>query len=88
MGEVKRVKLGSVGLEVSCVGMGCMGMSSNYGHPKPESDMINLIRHAINIGVTFLDTSDAYGPHTNEILIGKVYSDSCLDLHTLIFCCH
>ncbi|GFP94203.1 probable aldo-keto reductase 2 [Phtheirospermum japonicum] len=48
-----------------------MGMSSLYGPPKPEPDMIKLIHHAINSGVTFLDTSDVYGPHTNELLIGK-----------------
>ncbi|KAM7461355.1 hypothetical protein LguiA_029476 [Lonicera macranthoides] len=68
---VKRLKLGSLGLDVSAQGLGCMGMSSNYGAPKPEPEMIKLIHHAINSGVTFLDTSDVYGPHTNEILIGK-----------------
>lgn len=68
---VSRIKLGSLGLEVSKQGLGCMGMSSNYGPPKPEPDMIKLIHHAIDSGVTFLDTSDVYGPHTNEILIGK-----------------
>ncbi|CAI9117440.1 OLC1v1018836C1 [Oldenlandia corymbosa var. corymbosa] len=69
--KVPRVKLGSQGLEVSKQGLGCMGMSSNYGLPKPEPEMIQLIHHAINSGVTFLDTSDVYGPHTNELLIGK-----------------
>ncbi|XP_057783712.1 auxin-induced protein PCNT115-like [Salvia miltiorrhiza] len=69
--NVPRVKLGSQGLEVSKQGLGCMGMSASYGQPKPEPEMIQLIHHAINSGVTFLDTSDAYGPHTNEILIGK-----------------
>ncbi|XP_057783715.1 auxin-induced protein PCNT115-like [Salvia miltiorrhiza] len=68
---VARVKLGSQGLEVSKQGLGCMGMSAFYGQPKPEAEMIQLIHHAINSGITFLDTSDAYGPHTNEILIGK-----------------
>nr|TKW03692.1 hypothetical protein SEVIR_7G057900v2 [Setaria viridis] len=48
-----------------------MGMSSFYGPPKPEPDMIELIHHAVAAGVTFLDTSDMYGPHTNELLIGK-----------------
>lgn len=74
---VAAVKLGSVGLEVSAQGLGCMSMSSGtygYGPVKPETDLINLIHHAINSGVTFLDTSDVYGPHTNEILIGKVNS--------------
>ncbi|XP_073275922.1 auxin-induced protein PCNT115-like isoform X2 [Primulina huaijiensis] len=68
---VERIKLGSQGLEVSKQGLGCMGMSSAYGVPKPEPEMISLIHHAINSGVTFLDTSDFYGPHTNEVLIGK-----------------
>ncbi|KAH9697338.1 putative aldo-keto reductase 2 [Citrus sinensis] len=70
-GAVKRIKLGSQGLEVSAQGLGCMGMSAFYGPPKPESDMIALIHHAIDSGITLLDTSDAYGPHTNEILLGK-----------------
>ncbi|KAL8462834.1 hypothetical protein ACS0TY_032922 [Phlomoides rotata] len=69
--NVGRIKLGKQGLEVSEQGLGCMGMSYMYGPPKPEPDMINLIHHAINSGVTFLDTSDYYGPHTNEILLGK-----------------
>ncbi|KAI3470108.1 hypothetical protein Pfo_026771 [Paulownia fortunei] len=69
--SVPSIKLGSQGLEVSNQGLGCMGMSALYGPPKPEPDMIKLIHHAINSGVTFLDTSDVYGPHTNEILIGK-----------------
>ncbi|KAK9062500.1 hypothetical protein SSX86_019687 [Deinandra increscens subsp. villosa] len=69
--RVPRVKLGSQGLEVSAQGLGCMGMSAFYGAPKPEPDMINLIHHAVNAGVTFLDTSDIYGPKTNEILLGK-----------------
>ncbi|XP_038720119.1 probable aldo-keto reductase 2 [Tripterygium wilfordii] len=68
---VKRIKLGSQGLEVSAQGLGCMGMSAAYGPSNPEPDMIALIHHAIDSGVTFLDTSDLYGPHTNEILLGK-----------------
>ncbi|KAL3635013.1 hypothetical protein CASFOL_022067 [Castilleja foliolosa] len=68
---VPRIKLGSQGLEVSKQGLGCMGMSFLYGPPKPEPDMIKLIHHAVDSGITFLDTSDVYGPHTNEILIGK-----------------
>ncbi|CAN6275471.1 unnamed protein product [Urochloa humidicola] len=65
------MKLGSQGLEVSAQGLGCMGMSAFYGPPKPEPDMIKLIHHAVATGVTFIDTSDVYGPHTNELLIGK-----------------
>lgn len=71
---VPRIKLGSQGLEVSAQGLGCMGMSAFYGPSKPDSDMIRLIHHAVDSGVTFLDTSDMYGPHTNEILLGKVLS--------------
>ncbi|XP_076956099.1 putative aldo-keto reductase 3 [Bidens hawaiensis] len=72
MARVPRVKLGSQGLEVAAQGLGCMSMSASFnGTPKPEPDMINLIHHAIHAGVTFLDTSDYYGPKTNEILIGK-----------------
>ncbi|MED6222969.1 IN2-2 protein, variant 3 [Stylosanthes scabra] len=71
MAKVGRMKLGSQGLEVSQQGLGCMGMSAFYGPPKPEPDMISLIHHALQSGVTFLDTSDFYGPHTNEILLGK-----------------
>ncbi|XP_050277214.1 IN2-2 protein-like isoform X1 [Quercus robur] len=70
-GRVERIKLGSQGLEVSAQGLGCMGMSAAYGPPKPDEDMISLIHHAIHTGVTFLDTSDIYGPFTNEILLGK-----------------
>ncbi|XP_058201570.1 auxin-induced protein PCNT115-like isoform X4 [Rhododendron vialii] len=71
MGKVRRMKLGSQGLEVSAQGLGCAGMSGFYGPPKPDEEMIKLIHHAINSGVTFLDTSDVYGPHINEILLGK-----------------
>ncbi|CAL9753044.1 unnamed protein product [Musa acuminata subsp. burmannicoides] len=68
---VGRMKLGSQGLEVSRQGLGCMGMSAFYGPPKPDTDMIALIHYAIRSGVTFFDTSDIYGPCTNEILLGK-----------------
>ncbi|KAH7428120.1 hypothetical protein KP509_10G076900 [Ceratopteris richardii] len=69
--KVPRTKLGSQGLEVSKQGFGCMGMSAYYGPPKPEEEMIDLIRQVVACGVTFLDTSDLYGPFTNEILVGK-----------------
>ncbi|CAM0905040.1 unnamed protein product [Alopecurus aequalis] len=72
---VPRMKLGSQGLEVSAQGLGCMGMSAVYGERKPELDMIALIHHAVASGVTLLDTSDIYGPHTNEILLGKALQD-------------
>lgn len=72
MASVGRMKLGSQRLEVSKQGLGCMGMSAFYGLPKPEPDMISLIHHAVGSGITFLDTSDMYGPFTNESLLGKV----------------
>ena len=79
-GRVERIKLGSQGLEVSAQGLGCMGMSAFYGPPKPDEDMISLIHHAIHTGVTILDTSDVYGPFTNEILLGKVLLITCSQL--------
>jgi hypothetical protein len=85
-GRVGRIKLGSQGLEVSAQGLGCMGMSTAfYGLPKPEEDMIALIHHAVHSGVTFLDTSDIYGPFTNEILLGKVPCPSILSLFFFFF---
>jgi aryl-alcohol dehydrogenase-like predicted oxidoreductase len=69
---VPRVQLGSQGLKVSAQGLGCMGMSTFYGLPKAEEDMIHLIRHAVELGITFFDITDAYGPFNNEILLGKV----------------
>ncbi|XP_044478016.1 probable aldo-keto reductase 3 isoform X1 [Mangifera indica] len=75
MATVKRIKLGSQGLEVSAQGLGCMGMTASYGPSKPEPEMIALIHHAINSGITFFDTSDVYGPHTNEILLGKALKE-------------
>ena len=85
MAKVGRMKMGSQGLEVSGQGLGCMGMSAFYGPPKPEADMIKLIHHAVHSGVTFLDTSDVYGPHTNELLLGKVPLISFLIKTFLIF---
>ncbi|CAM6014179.1 unnamed protein product [Sphagnum balticum] len=68
-----QTKLGSQGLEVSRLGLGCMGMSSFYGPARPEEEIVELIRYAVEqLGVTLLDTSDTYGPFTNEVLIGKV----------------
>ncbi|KVE59102.1 Aldo/keto reductase [Cynara cardunculus var. scolymus] len=74
MGEVTVVptrKLGSQGFEVSAIGLGCMGMSPLHGPTKSEEDMIQVIQTAIKLGITFLDTSDLYGPHTNSTIIGK-----------------
>ncbi|KAJ0079127.1 hypothetical protein Patl1_23322 [Pistacia atlantica] len=68
---VPRVKLGSQGFEVSKLGFGCMGLTGMYNDPVPEEVGISIIRHAFDNGITFFDTSDGYGPHTNQILIGK-----------------
>ncbi|MEO8589672.1 MAG: aldo/keto reductase [Flavobacteriales bacterium] len=53
------------------MGLGCMGMSFGYGPPKDEQEMIGLIRGAVDLGVTFFDTAEIYGPYTNEVLVGK-----------------
>ncbi|XP_020579745.1 LOW QUALITY PROTEIN: perakine reductase-like [Phalaenopsis equestris] len=66
-----RVKLGFQGLEVSKLGFGCMGLSGRFNSPVSEEDGISIIKEAFNKGITFFDTSDIYGPHTNEILVGK-----------------
>jgi aryl-alcohol dehydrogenase-like predicted oxidoreductase len=67
-------KLGKSGLEVSAIGLGCMGMSFSYGEPKDESEMITLMHKAVDLGVTFFDTAEVYGPFTNETLVGKALS--------------
>ncbi len=71
---MKTRKLGSQGLEVSELGLGCMGMSEFYG-TGDEEESIATIHRAIELGVTFLDTADMYGPFTNEKLVGKAISD-------------
>jgi aryl-alcohol dehydrogenase-like predicted oxidoreductase len=63
--------LGKTNLEVSALGLGCMGMSFSYGPPKDEHEMISLIRSAVERGVTFFDTAEVYGPFLNEELVGK-----------------
>ncbi|KAJ6384337.1 hypothetical protein OIU78_027613 [Salix suchowensis] len=68
---IPRVKLGNQGLEVSKLGFGCMGLSGMYNAPLPEEAGITIIKEAYNKGITFFDTADVYGPHTNEILVGK-----------------
>ncbi|XP_057439487.1 probable aldo-keto reductase 1 isoform X1 [Lotus japonicus] len=73
--DIPLVKLGSQGMEVSKLGLGCMSLSGVYNSPLPEEDGISLIKHAFSKGITFFDTSDVYGPHVNEILIGKALKD-------------
>jgi aryl-alcohol dehydrogenase-like predicted oxidoreductase len=68
--EMERRRLGGQGLEVSALGLGCMGMSEFYGKAD-ESEAIATIQRALDLGVTFLDTADMYGPFTNERLVGK-----------------
>jgi aryl-alcohol dehydrogenase-like predicted oxidoreductase len=64
-------KLGKSGLEVSALGLGCMGMSANYGPPREKLEMIALIRTAVECGVTFFDTAESYGPFINEEFVGE-----------------
>ncbi len=68
---MKKRKLGKSNLEVSAIGLGCMGMSFGYGPPADKQEMISLIRSAIERGVTFFDTAEIYGPFTNEELVGE-----------------
>ncbi|KAK3161298.1 hypothetical protein QOZ80_1BG0075350 [Eleusine coracana subsp. coracana] len=68
---VPRVKLGTQGLEVSKLGFGCMGLTGAYNSPLDDEAGIAVIAHAFRRGITFFDTSDVYGPLTNEILLGK-----------------
>src|SRR5690349_7899534 len=68
---MRKRKLGKSNLEVSALGLGCMGMSFGYGPAADKQEMIALIRTAVERGVTFFDTAEAYGPFTNEELVGE-----------------
>ncbi len=68
---MKKRKLGKSNLEVSALGLGCMGMSAAYGPPADKQEMIQLIRSAVERGITFFDTAEAYGPYVNEELVGE-----------------
>src|SRR5436190_19516577 len=67
---VKRI-LGKSGLEVSIIGLGCMGMTHGYGDPRDKKEMITLLHKAVEKGITFFDTAEVYGPFINEELIGE-----------------
>jgi aryl-alcohol dehydrogenase-like predicted oxidoreductase len=68
---MQKRKLGNSNLEVSAIGLGCMGMSFSYGPPKDKQEMISLLQSAVDRGVTFFDTAEVYGPYTNEDLVGE-----------------
>src|SRR5713226_1685974 len=68
---MQKRKLGKSNLEVSAIGLGCMGMSFGYGPPKEKQEMISLLRAAVERGVTFFDTAEVYGPFINEELVGE-----------------
>jgi aryl-alcohol dehydrogenase-like predicted oxidoreductase len=69
--KMQKRKLGKSNLEVSALGLGCMGMSFSYGPPKDKQEMISLLRAAVDRGITFFDTAEVYGPFTNEELVGE-----------------
>jgi aryl-alcohol dehydrogenase-like predicted oxidoreductase len=76
---MKRIPLGKQGLEISQLGLGCMGMSEFYGQADDEENIATLNR-ALDLGITFWDTSDMYGPHTNELLLSRVLADRRSDI--------
>jgi aryl-alcohol dehydrogenase-like predicted oxidoreductase len=76
MKTLKERTLGASGLTVSALGLGCMGMSVNYGEPQDEQEMIAVIRGAVDRGMIFFDTAETYGPFTNEQLVGKPWPRS------------
>src|SRR5437867_142632 len=71
MRNMQKRKLGKSNLEVSAIGLGCMGMTFAYGPPGDKQEMISLVRSAVERGVTFFDTAEVYGPYTNEELVGE-----------------
>ena len=70
---MKKRTLGRDGLEVSELGLGCMGFSFAYGAPAAEADAIATLHRALDLGVTFFDTAEVYGPFTNEELLGRAF---------------
>ena len=71
---MQKRKLGNSNLEVSALGLGCMGMSFSYGVVHDDQEMISLMHKAVDMGITFFDTAEVYGPFTNEVLLGKALS--------------
>jgi len=71
--KIQKRKLGKSDLEVSAIGLGCMGMSMSYGPAADKKEMINLLRKAVEMGITMFDTAEAYGPFTNEELLGEAF---------------
>src|SRR6266567_8489788 len=68
---MQKRKLGKSNLEVSAIGLGCMGMSFSYGPPKDKKEMTSLLHAAVERGITFFDTAEIYGAYTNEELVGE-----------------
>src|SRR6202050_4197796 len=68
---MQKRKLGKGGLEVSALGLGCMGMSFSYGPPKDKQEMTSLLHAAVERGITFFDTAEVYGPYLNEERVGE-----------------
>ena len=77
---MQKRKLGKGELEVSAIGLGCMGMSFAYGPPPDKKQMIALLQSAVAQGVTFFDTAEAYGPFTNEELLGEALGRAAIRL--------
>jgi aryl-alcohol dehydrogenase-like predicted oxidoreductase len=75
--KMQKRTLGKSGLEVSAIGLGCMGMSFSFPPFPDRLDMISFIRKAVERGVTFFDTAEVYGPFTNEELMGEALSPFC-----------
>ncbi len=74
--NLKKRTLGRAGLEVSAIGYGCMGLTGVYGHAADRTDAIALMHAAVERGVTMFDTAEAYGPFTNEELVGEALAPS------------
>lgn len=68
---MQKRKLGNSNLQVSAIGLGCMGMSFSYGPPPDKQEMVALLRSAVELGITFFDTAEVYGPYKNEELVGE-----------------